>query len=36
MRAAVIDGKAIAAKMREETAREATDLAQQGWQPRLV
>lgn len=35
-RAAVIDGKAIAARMRAETAQEAGELAAQGWQPRLV
>lgn len=36
MRAAIIDGKAIAARMRAETAAEASELAGQGWQPRLV
>ena len=36
MRAAIIDGKAIAARMRAETAAEAAELAAQGWQPRLV
>lgn len=35
-RAAVIDGKAIAAKMRGEIAAEAAALAADGWQPRLV
>ncbi len=35
-RAAVIDGKAIAAKMREAIAQEAAALSQTGWQPRLV
>ncbi|CAG0907660.1 unnamed protein product [Cyprideis torosa] len=36
MRAQVIDGKAIAAKMRAEVAKEAATLAAEGWQPRLV
>ena len=36
IRAALIDGKAIAAKMRAETAAEAAELATMGWQPRLV
>lgn len=36
MRAAVIDGKGIAARMREEVAREAAELAREGWPPRLV
>ncbi len=36
IRAALIDGKAIAARMRAETAAEAVELAAQGWQPRLV
>jgi len=36
MRAAVIDGKAIGAKIRAEVAQEATDLRAQGWVPRLV
>jgi len=36
MRAAIIDGKAIAARMRDETMAEAKELAAQGWQPRLV
>ncbi|WP_127109418.1 bifunctional 5,10-methylenetetrahydrofolate dehydrogenase/5,10-methenyltetrahydrofolate cyclohydrolase [Pararhodobacter zhoushanensis] len=36
IRAALIDGKAIAAKMRTETAAEAAELAALGWQPRLV
>lgn len=36
MRAAIIDGKAIAARMRDENRVEAADLAAQGWQPRLV
>ena len=36
MRAQVIDGKAIAAGMRERTRAEAEALAQDGWQPRLV
>ena len=35
-RAAIIDGKAIAAKFRSEILREAQQLADQGWQPRLV
>ncbi len=35
-RAAKIDGKAIAAKMRAETAVEAQKLADAGWQPRLI
>lgn len=36
MRAAVIDGKGIAASIRADVAQEATALAEQGWQPRLV
>ncbi len=36
MRAAQIDGKAIAAKMRQEIAQEAAELSEQGWSPRLV
>jgi len=36
MRAAIIDGKSIAARMRAENQSEAADLAAQGWQPRLV
>ncbi|MFC6688359.1 bifunctional 5,10-methylenetetrahydrofolate dehydrogenase/5,10-methenyltetrahydrofolate cyclohydrolase [Jhaorihella thermophila] len=36
MRAAVIDGKEIGAKMRAEVAQEARALAEEGWQPRLV
>ncbi|MCW1934661.1 bifunctional 5,10-methylenetetrahydrofolate dehydrogenase/5,10-methenyltetrahydrofolate cyclohydrolase [Pararhodobacter zhoushanensis] len=36
IRAALIDGKAIAARMRTETAAEAAELAALGWQPRLV
>lgn len=36
MRAAVIDGKAIGAKMRAEVAEQARALAEEGWQPRLV
>ncbi len=36
MRAAVIDGKAIGARMRAEVAQEAAELAQAGWAPRLV
>lgn len=36
MRAAVIDGKAIAADMRSRIAAEAAELAEAGWQPRLV
>ncbi|WP_296765530.1 bifunctional 5,10-methylenetetrahydrofolate dehydrogenase/5,10-methenyltetrahydrofolate cyclohydrolase [Sediminimonas sp.] len=36
MRAAVIDGKAIAATIRAEAAEDAATLADQGWQPRLV
>lgn len=35
-RAAIIDGKAIAAKFRSEILHEAQQLADQGWQPRLV
>lgn len=35
-RAAVIDGKAIAAKLRVEVAAEAKELASQGWQPSLM
>ncbi len=36
MRAAVIDGKGIAARMRDEVAQEAAELAREGWPPRLV
>ena len=36
MRAALIDGKDIAARMRAENMAEAKELAAQGWQPRLV
>ncbi|WP_368344555.1 bifunctional 5,10-methylenetetrahydrofolate dehydrogenase/5,10-methenyltetrahydrofolate cyclohydrolase [Pelagovum sp. HNIBRBA483] len=36
MRAALIDGKSIAAEMRQEIAKEASELAAKGWQPRLV
>lgn len=36
MRAALIDGKSIAAEMRSEIAKEASELASKGWQPRLV
>ena len=36
MRAAIIDGKSIAARMRAENQSEAAELAAQGWQPRLV
>lgn len=36
MRAAVIDGKAIAADLRSEVKTEAQQLADQGWQPKLV
>lgn len=36
MRAALIDGKAIAADMRAQIATEAAELAEAGWQPRLV
>jgi methylenetetrahydrofolate dehydrogenase (NADP+) / methenyltetrahydrofolate cyclohydrolase len=36
MRAALIDGKAIGANMRAEVAQDAAQLAEQGWQPRLV
>ncbi|MDR9484117.1 MULTISPECIES: bifunctional 5,10-methylenetetrahydrofolate dehydrogenase/5,10-methenyltetrahydrofolate cyclohydrolase [Sediminimonas] len=36
MRAAVIDGKGIAANIRAAVADEAAALAEQGWQPRLV
>ncbi|RME14496.1 MAG: bifunctional 5,10-methylenetetrahydrofolate dehydrogenase/5,10-methenyltetrahydrofolate cyclohydrolase [Alphaproteobacteria bacterium] len=35
-RAALIDGKAIAAKIRAEVAEEARALAEAGWAPRLV
>jgi methylenetetrahydrofolate dehydrogenase (NADP+)/methenyltetrahydrofolate cyclohydrolase len=35
-RAALIDGKSIAVKMRAEIAQEAGALAAEGWQPRLV
>lgn len=36
MSATLIDGKAIAAKMRAETQAKAQSLAEAGWQPRLV
>lgn len=36
MRAQVIDGKAIGAKMRAEIAIEAGQLAEAGWQPHLI
>ena len=36
MRAAIIDGKGIAAQMRADNVTEAKELAEQGWQPRLV
>jgi methylenetetrahydrofolate dehydrogenase (NADP+)/methenyltetrahydrofolate cyclohydrolase len=36
MRAALIDGKSIAADMRARVAAEAEDLAAAGWQPKLV
>lgn len=36
MRAALIDGKAIAAGMRATIAQDAAALADKGWQPRLV
>ncbi|MBO6852847.1 MAG: bifunctional 5,10-methylenetetrahydrofolate dehydrogenase/5,10-methenyltetrahydrofolate cyclohydrolase [Marivivens sp.] len=36
MRAALIDGKSIAAELRSEIAKEASELASKGWQPRLV
>ena len=36
MRAELIDGKSIAAEMRSEIAKEASELASKGWQPRLV
>ncbi len=36
MRAQVIDGKAIAARMRAEVAEEAARLTAEGWQPKLV
>lgn len=36
MRAALIDGKSIAATMRAETALEAAQLAEKGWAPCLV
>jgi len=35
-RAAVIDGRAIAARMRAQTAQDAGELQAQGWAPRLV
>ncbi len=35
-RAAVIDGKSIAAKLKSEVAEEAASLAELGWQPHLV
>ncbi|HDZ73895.1 MAG TPA: bifunctional 5,10-methylenetetrahydrofolate dehydrogenase/5,10-methenyltetrahydrofolate cyclohydrolase [Aurantimonas coralicida] len=35
-RAAMIDGKAIAARLRAEAANDAARLAEEGWQPRLV
>ena len=35
-RAAVIDGKAIASKLRAEVADEAKELATEGWQPSLM
>ena len=36
MRAALIDGKAIAADMRAKVLQEAEELAATGWQPKLV
>lgn len=36
MRAALIDGKSIAAVMRAEVAKEAEELTQAGWSPKLV
>ncbi|WP_370252096.1 bifunctional 5,10-methylenetetrahydrofolate dehydrogenase/5,10-methenyltetrahydrofolate cyclohydrolase [Nioella sp.] len=36
MRAALIDGKAIAARLRAEVAAEAKELESAGWKPRLV
>ncbi|MFV1875380.1 bifunctional 5,10-methylenetetrahydrofolate dehydrogenase/5,10-methenyltetrahydrofolate cyclohydrolase [Nioella sp.] len=36
MRAALIDGKAIAADMRAKVSQEAEELAAAGWQPKLV
>ena len=36
MRAALIDGKAIAARLRAEVASEAKELESAGWKPRLV
>ena len=36
MRAALIDGKSIAAKMRAEVAEQAAELTTAGWAPRLV
>ncbi|MDE3080343.1 MAG: bifunctional 5,10-methylenetetrahydrofolate dehydrogenase/5,10-methenyltetrahydrofolate cyclohydrolase [Paracoccaceae bacterium] len=36
MSATIIDGRAIAAKMRAETAQEAAALTELGWAPRLV
>ena len=36
MRAALIDGKAIAARLRAQVAAEAKDLESAGWKPRLV
>lgn len=36
MRAALVDGKAIAARLRQDISAEAAELARAGWQPRLV
>ena len=36
MTATLIDGKAIAARMRDETRAEAEALAEAGWAPKLV
>jgi methylenetetrahydrofolate dehydrogenase (NADP+)/methenyltetrahydrofolate cyclohydrolase len=36
MAATIIDGKAIALKMHQETAETAAKLAEEGWAPRLV
>lgn len=35
-RAALIDGRAIGAKMRADVAKEAAELEAQGWKPRLI
>jgi methylenetetrahydrofolate dehydrogenase (NADP+)/methenyltetrahydrofolate cyclohydrolase len=36
MTATIIDGKAIGAKLRAEVAKEAAQLVEKGWQPKLV